>query len=113
MEAINTAVYILNRCPTKAVYDRTPLEAWSNQKPSVKHLKVFGCVAFVQVPTEKRTKLDPKSKKMMFVGYSAESKAYRLIDPENKKIVVSRDVIFDEDHFWSDDTARPSSEYMS
>ena len=43
-EAANTAVYLLNRCPTKAVAKVTPLEAWSRTKPSVNHLKVFGCI---------------------------------------------------------------------
>jgi len=36
-EAVYTAVYILNRCPTKAVQDKTPIEAWSGRKPSAKH----------------------------------------------------------------------------
>ena len=41
-EVVNTAVYLLNRCPTKAVENLTPFEAYSGRKPSVKHLRVFG-----------------------------------------------------------------------
>ena len=44
-EAVNTAVYLKNRCPTKAVQGRTPYEAWYGKKPNVEHLKVFGCTA--------------------------------------------------------------------
>jgi hypothetical protein len=42
-EAVYTTIYLMNRCPTKAVWDKTLFEAWSGRKPSIKHLKVFGC----------------------------------------------------------------------
>jgi transposase InsO family protein len=98
-EASMTAVYVKNISPTRAL-DRklggTPYEAWHGKQPDVKHLRVFGCLAFVHVPEEKRTKLDYKSKAHIFLGYSLTSKAYRLYDPITKKMVVSRDVIFRE-----------------
>jgi hypothetical protein len=50
------AVYIKNRCPTKALDSKTPQKAWSGRKFDVSHLKVFGCKAFAHVPDEKRTK---------------------------------------------------------
>jgi hypothetical protein len=43
-----TAVYILNRSPTKALNGRTPYEAWHGRKPAVSHLRVFGCLAFAK-----------------------------------------------------------------
>jgi transposase InsO family protein len=49
-EAVNTAVYLMNRCPTKAIWKKTPFEAWSGRTPSVNHLKVFGCVCYAQIP---------------------------------------------------------------
>ena len=49
---------------------------------------------------QKRRKLDDKSKKCVFLGVSEESKAWRLYDPVMKKIVISKDVIFDEDKSW-------------
>jgi transposase InsO family protein len=49
-EAVNMAVYIKNRCPTKALDSKTPQEAWSDRKPDVSHLRVFGCKAFAHVP---------------------------------------------------------------
>ena len=60
-EAVNWAVYLMNRSPTIAVRDRTPEEAWSNLKPSVKHCRVFGCVAYAHNHDHKRKKLDDKS----------------------------------------------------
>lgn len=95
-EAVNTAVYILNRCATKAVKDKTPLEAYSGIKPSVAHFKVFGCECYAHVPKENRRKLDPKSRKCIFLGYDMETKGYRLYDPQAKEVLVSRDVVFQE-----------------
>jgi hypothetical protein len=45
-EAVVTAVYILNRSPTKALNGMTPYEAWNGRKLAVSHLRVFGCLAF-------------------------------------------------------------------
>ena len=47
-EAVLTVVYLLNRCPTKAVRDKTPCEAWTGEKPTVKHLRVFGSLCYIQ-----------------------------------------------------------------
>jgi hypothetical protein len=49
-EAINTATYIKNRVPHKALVDKTPQECWSGEKTDISHLKVFGCVAYMHVP---------------------------------------------------------------
>lgn len=43
-EAANTAVYLQNCLPTKALEDKTPYEAWYSYKPSLSFLKVFGCM---------------------------------------------------------------------
>ena len=75
-EAMEIAVYIINRCPTKAVHDKIPIEAWLQGRWTVEHLRVFGCVAQAHVPKEQREKLDDKGVKCIFTGYSLESKAY-------------------------------------
>lgn len=100
-EAVNWAVYVLNRSPTLALKSKTPEEAWTGIKPSVNHFRVFGCIGHVHVPDEKRVKLDSKSFKCVLFGVSDESKAYRLFDPTTNKIIVSRDVVFEEDQQWS------------
>lgn len=61
--AVNTACYLNNRSPTSTLVDKTPYEVWSSQKPSVAHLIIFGCEAFMHVPKEKRSKLDNKVEK--------------------------------------------------
>ncbi|TXG72550.1 hypothetical protein EZV62_001129 [Acer yangbiense] len=99
-EAVNWTVYILNRSPTLVVKNITPEEAWSGIKPSVEHFRVFGCLAHVHVPDAKRTKLEDKSIACVLLGVSEESKAYRLYNPIAKKIITSRDVVFEENKSW-------------
>jgi hypothetical protein len=100
-EAVNWANYVLNRSPAAALVDVTPEEAWSSTKPSVKHFRIFGCIAYAHVPDAQRKKLDNKSTKCIFLGVSEESKAYRLYNPVTKKIIISRDVVFAESEKWS------------
>ena len=96
-EAVCNAVYVRNRCPTKAVEGKTPEEAWSGRMPHVSHMRVFGCVAYAKVPDQRRTKLDAKGVKCLFLGYCEGTKAYRLICLETKEIIKSPDVVFFED----------------
>lgn len=99
-EAVATAVYLQNRSPTKSVAGVTPYEAWHLKKPSVHHLRTFGCVGHVKQVGPGITKLSDRSKKMTFIGYEAGSKVYRMFDPATKKLVVSCDVAFEEDRKW-------------
>lgn len=90
----------MNRSPTLAVQNITPEEAWSGIRPVVDHLRVFGCITYAHIPDQKRKKLDEKSEKCIFLGVSEHSKAYKLYNPITKKIIVRRDVIFDEEKTW-------------
>lgn len=99
-EAAASACYVLNRAATKAVHEKTPEEAWSGNKPCVSHLRIFGSLGYSHIPKEKRGKLDDKSEKCIFVGYSENSRAYKLFNPITKRIIISRDVIFDENAAW-------------
>ena len=96
-EAASFTVYTLNRVLSK-VSPVTPFEAWHNKKPNLSHLRVFGSVAFIHIPKAERRKLDPKSTRCIFVGYSHTQKAYRFWNPTNRTIKISRDVTFDEHH---------------
>ncbi|KAM1223589.1 hypothetical protein ACFX2G_043549 [Malus domestica] len=100
-EAVHTAVYILNRSPTKALDNLTPFEAYSGRKPGIGHLKVFGSICYVHIPSEMRQKLDAKSVKCVFVGYATCEKGYRVFDPCTKKLILSRDVVFYETMTWN------------
>lgn len=99
-EAVACAVYLSNRSPTRSLEKITPQEAWSGWKPSVKHLKVFGSIGYVHVPEQERTKLDDRSKKMVFLGYAENCQGCKCFDPVTKKVVVSRDVEFEEEASW-------------
>ncbi|RDX68755.1 hypothetical protein CR513_52217, partial [Mucuna pruriens] len=68
-----------------------PEEAWSEMKPFVSYYRIFGCIGFVHVPDQKRSKLDDKSTKCVLLGVCEESKAYKLYDPINEKIHISGD----------------------
>ncbi|CAL2230473.1 unnamed protein product [Prunus armeniaca] len=111
-EAVHIAVYILNRCPTKALRDKTPFEAYSTRKPGIVHLKVFGSVCFVHKPEESRQKLDAKSTRGVFVGYATCEKGYRVFDPATRKLILSRDVVFDEGATWNWKEATENSVIM-
>jgi hypothetical protein len=62
-EAAMTAVYIQNRSPHIILKNMTPEEAFSKKKPSVEHLRIFGCPVYVHVPKDKRKKLEPSGKR--------------------------------------------------
>jgi hypothetical protein len=74
----------------------TPDEAFTGQKPQVGHLHIFGCVTYSFIPKELRKKMEPTVEKDIFVGYSEVSKAYRIYIPALKRVVVRRDVKFEE-----------------
>ena len=57
---------------------------------------VFGCDAYAHVPKEKRTKLDNKFERCIFIGYKDGLKGYKLWNPEKSKVLYSRDVVFRE-----------------
>jgi hypothetical protein len=78
MEAVETIRYMINLSPLSSLVDTNPNEVWSGKKPSVAHLKVFGCDAFMHVPKEKRSKLDKKVVKCIFIGYKEGMKRYKL-----------------------------------
>jgi hypothetical protein len=97
---VNATVYVLNRCLTKSVDGMTPFEAWHGRKPVVHHLRTFGCIMYVQNTTPHLKKLEDRGRKMIFVGYESDSKAYRPYDPIMKRVHVTRDVVLDEQAQW-------------
>ncbi|EXB30863.1 Retrovirus-related Pol polyprotein from transposon TNT 1-94 [Morus notabilis] len=81
--ALRTAAYILNRVPSKSI-PKTPLELWCGQKPSLRHVRIWGCPAHVL--KGKTEKLEPKSEVCMFVGYPDGTKGDFFYSPEDQKI---------------------------
>jgi hypothetical protein len=111
-EAVSTAVYLLNRAPTKSVVGMTSYEAWYGRKPSVDHLRTFGCVAHVKMVAGHTSKLADRSTPMVMIGYEAGTKAYRAYNPVNKKLVVTRDVFFEEEKSWNWSSAEPVEQIL-
>lgn len=95
-EAVNTAVYIINRTVSSAINGDIPEKIWSGYEVDLSHIRIFGSNVMVHVPKQRRRKWDPKSTKMVFVGYSDTTKGYRCYDPQSRRVVISRDVCFME-----------------
>lgn len=98
-EAVAITAYIQNRLPTSVLKQVMPYQRWCDKQPNVSHMKVFGCVAYAHVPDTERRKLDKKAVKLRFVGYANNAKGYRLFDEEKRRILIRRDVIFNESDF--------------
>jgi hypothetical protein len=84
-QAVVTAVYILNRSPTKALNGRIPYEAWHGRKPAVSHLRVFSCLTFDK-ELGHIDKLDDRSTPGMFIGYAEGSKIYHILDTGTQRM---------------------------
>lgn len=99
-EAVRHTVYVLNRLPTRSLTGMTPYEAWSNRKPDIAHIRVFGCLCHMKVPTPGLKKLDDRSLAVINLGREPGTKGYRLYDPDQKRVYVSKDVTFEEGKAW-------------
>ena len=99
-EAIRHATYLINRVTTRSLEGQTPYEVMKGRKPNLSHLRVFGCVCYARTETVGRKKLDDRSRVLVHLGTEPGSKAYRLLDPLSLRIVISRDVVFEEAMRW-------------
>ena len=81
---------------------RLPVEVWSGKEVKFSHLKVFGCVSYVHIDSDALSKLDAKSKICFFIGYGDEKFGYRFWDEQNKKVIGSKNVIFNEQVMYKD-----------
>lgn len=70
-EAVKTANYLQNRLPTKPL-TMTPFELWNGTKADMSDLKMFSSPAYVCIPKEKRSKLEAKSRRLLFSGYASQ-----------------------------------------
>jgi hypothetical protein len=93
---VGNACYLVNRSPSSVLVEKTLHEAWNGKKPSLEHLRVFGCDSYVHVPKENRSKLDNKVEKCIFIGYKDGIKGYKIWNLETKKVVYNWDVVFRE-----------------
>ena len=111
-EALSTATYVINRSPSVPLDGDSPQKVWTSKEVSSRHLKVFGCLAYVHVAKDWTGKLDPKTQPCIFLGYGDDEFGYRVWDPVDK-VFRSRDIIFMEDKTladWESEKKRKNSE---
>jgi len=97
--AFATATHVYNCTPIKRLKWKTPQEIFTSEKPKISHLRVFGCGAYMYLPSEVHAnKLIPRSELMIFIGY--ENNSYRFIRHTQENVIFrSTQAIFDEEHF--------------
>lgn len=95
-EAVNTATFIRKRCLTKCLDDKTPLEAWINEKSYIGFFCIFESKIIALIKGPKQGKFLRKGDEYVLVGYSNEAKTYRLQKPGTKTVIKSCDVKFYE-----------------
>ena len=95
-EALKIAIYLLNRVPTKATI-KIPCELWTNRKPSLKHLHIWGCPDQARLYLPKERKLDSRTISCYFVRYSEKSWGFKFYDPSTRGIFDTGNAHFFED----------------
>ncbi|KAK2379434.1 putative mitochondrial protein [Trifolium repens] len=102
-EAMNTACYIHNRVTLRKGTSSTLYELWKERKPTVKHFHVFGSKCYILADREQRRKLDPKSDEGIFLGYSTNSRAYRVYNSKTQVVMESVNVVVKDTPFEKND----------
>ena len=95
------AVCIINCSLTKSLQGQTPHEKCTGRKPSINHMRIFGSIVHVKETKGHLSKLEDRSKPMIIIGYELGSKAYPCFDLVNSKVIISRDIIFEEGEKWT------------
>ena len=83
-EAMQGLCHVINQLPSCPRKEASPFELVYLTKPNVSYFRVFGSFCYVHVPKGSRTKLDPKARKYVFVGYDSRRKGWRCMDPKKK-----------------------------
>lgn len=99
VEALHTAVYLLNILPTASNHHKTPFELLFGRCPTYDHLRVFSCSCYPNPRDYCANKLSPRSIQWVFLGYPSNYKGFRCFDPLSNKVCISRHVRFDENSF--------------
>lgn len=97
--ALHMATYLLNILPCKTLQDKSPTQLLYHRDPTYTHLRVFGCLCYPLFPSSTIHKLQPRSTPCVFLGYPTNHRGYKCFDLSNRKLIISRHVIFDETQF--------------
>ena len=88
---------MVNRVYLRPFINKTPYELWMNKKPTLKYFHIFGCKCFVLRDRESLGKFDSRSDEAMFLGYSQNSRAFRVYNLRMHKVMESINVVFQDD----------------
>ncbi|KAJ9548514.1 hypothetical protein OSB04_021057 [Centaurea solstitialis] len=97
--AFETAVYLINRMPSRISNKRSPYQHLFNRVPDYTFLRVFGCLCFPHLRPYNPHKMDFRSTPCVFLGYSPLHHGYRCLDLPSDRIYIARHVRFDEASF--------------
>jgi hypothetical protein len=98
-EAFLTAVYLINRLPSRVIDSQTPVERLFGDKGDYSFLRIFGCACWPNLRPYNSRKLEFRSKQCVFLGYSNLHKGYKCLDIATGRRYISRDIVFDESVF--------------
>ncbi|GAB2299566.1 hypothetical protein Dimus_038569 [Dionaea muscipula] len=103
-EAVSTACYIINRVMIRPILKKTPYELFKGRKPNITHFRTFGSKCFVHNNGKDNLgKFDARSDEGTFLGYSSNSKAYRVYNKRTMCIEESIHVVFNESNALLDE----------
>ena len=108
-EAVNTSCYTINRVFLRQGTNKTSYEIWKGKKPNFSHFRVFGCICYILNDREKLGKFQAKSDKGVFLGYSINSRAYRVFNLRTKTIMESINVVVDD---FTDNSKKEEGIYL-
>lgn len=113
-ECMMTEAHVINRLPQAKLGFLSPYQVLYKREPTLSHFRVFGCVCYVFVPDQLRTKLEKKAIRCIFTGYDEQKKGWRCVDPTTNKAYVSPHVVFDEASSWwsTENVVLPDSESL-
>ena len=98
-QAVLYLTHILNSTPTSSLSDTTSFEVWKGRKPDFTRYRIFGCRAYAHVQKKEQTAFSSHTQKCIFIGFEDGVKGWKLYDPTAQKVIISRDVIFNESFF--------------
>jgi len=96
-EAVNHVSYLRSRSPSTTINLQIPEEIWRGEYVDYSTLRIFGCLAYSLADSQKRNKVEFKSKKCIFIGFTKGVKSFKLSDSETRSPFTSRDMVFDEE----------------
>jgi histone deacetylase 1/2 len=98
-ETFLTAVYLINRLPSRVIESQTPMERLFGDKGDYSFLRIFGCACLPNLLPYNKHKLEFHSKQCVFLGYNILHKGYKCLGIPTGRVYISRDIVFDESVF--------------